>query len=248
MWVFDWTLHEREADDPGSYHFPARRSCLPPFAAPAPPFVSSDALTYRQPKCSASESESPVQPLRGIQAQVLLSLASVSPGRPSHQHVTPEPNLSVVVDDHQSLIAEQQAPSAGATSATGASACSSGANPSGASCASAKSHGTRVPTPVRPESPLALARRRANPDHVPPARVETFPTGTGYRLSIALPRPGGALLASEMITVSARRGGRLAVVADAWHLEHDCEYPTPFSLFFFFCGNLRSLHSLIGID
>jgi len=35
---------------------------------------------------------------------------------------------------------------------------------------------------------------------------------------------GGALLASEMITVSARRGGRLAVVADAWHLEHDCHY------------------------
>jgi len=57
---------------------------------------------------------------------------------------------------------------------------------------------------------------------VPPARLETSPAQ--YTLSIALPRPGGALLASEMITVSARRGGRLAVVADAWHLEHDCHY------------------------
>ncbi|KAH9970553.1 hypothetical protein BGW80DRAFT_1175997, partial [Lactifluus volemus] len=28
----------------------------------------------------------------------------------------------------------------------------------------------------------------------------------------------------EMITVSARRGARLAVVADAWHLEQDCHY------------------------
>ena len=162
-----------------------------------------------------------MQPLRAIQAQALLSLASMSPGRSSHHHVTPEPNSSVVEDQYP-LIAEQKAPSASATS-TGASACSSGANASGASCVSATSHGTRVPTPVRPESPLALARRAANPNHVPPARVETHPTGSGYRLSIALPRPGGALLAPEMITVSARRGGRLAVVADAWHLEHDCE-------------------------
>lgn len=159
--------------------------------------------------------------------------------------MTPEPSLSVVADHQVLIAAEEQAPSAKATgttgtTGTGASACSSGANTKtssanasggGASRASASasaraiSHGTRVPTPPvrRPESPLALARRGASPNRVPPARVEAFPTGTGYRLSIALPRPGGALLASEMITVSARRGGRLAVVADAWHLEHDCE-------------------------
>jgi hypothetical protein len=71
----------------------------------------------------------------------------------------------------------------------------------------------------RPESPLERVHRRAGRD-VPPANVETFPKS--YRLSIALPRPGGAQFASEMITVSARRGGRLAIVADAWHLEHDC--------------------------
>ena len=89
---------------------------------------------------------------------------------------------------------------------------------------SATSQHVSVPAPARPESPLAHARRGARPNHVPPARIETVtsPSGTGYTLSIVLPRPGGALLASEMITVSARRGGRLAVVADAWHLEHDC--------------------------
>ena len=72
---------------------------------------------------------------------------------------------------------------------------------------------------LRPESPLEHIRRRAG-HNVPPANVETFPTS--YRLSIALPRPGGTQFASEMITVSARRGGCLAIVADAWHLEHDC--------------------------
>jgi hypothetical protein len=89
--------------------------------------------------------------------------------------------------------------------------------------------GDLTPSP-RPESPLAHARRSASPNHVPRARIETvtYPTANGtdsecYRLSIALPRPGGALLASEMITVSVRRGGRLSVIADAWHLEHDCE-------------------------
>jgi hypothetical protein len=76
------------------------------------------------------------------------------------------------------------------------------------------------PTPPRPESPLARSRRSPAGHNVPPAHIETFPRS--YRLSIALPRPGGAPFASEMITVSARSGGRLAVVADAWHLEHDC--------------------------
>ena len=79
-----------------------------------------------------------------------------------------------------------------------------------------RQHGWSAP---RPESPLEHVQRRAG-HNVPPANVETFPKS--YRLSIALPRPGGAQFASEMITISARRGGRLAIVADAWHLEHDC--------------------------
>lgn len=86
--------------------------------------------------------------------------------------------------------------------------------------------------PTRPESPLAHARRGAV-INVPPPLLET--SATKYRLSIALPRPGGALLASDMITISARRGGRLAVVADAWHLEHDCELPLPLFFCFLFC-------------
>ncbi|KAI9463194.1 hypothetical protein BJY52DRAFT_1253594 [Lactarius psammicola] len=82
--------------------------------------------------------------------------------------------------------------------------------------------------PPRPESPLAHARRGAPGHNVPPARIVS--SDTTHTLSIALPRPGGAPLAPEMITVSARRGGRLAVVADAWHLEHDCHYEWYFAL------------------
>jgi hypothetical protein len=79
-----------------------------------------------------------------------------------------------------------------------------------------RQHGLPAP---RPESTLEHVHRRVG-HNVPPANVETFPKS--YRLSIALPRPGGAQFDSDMITVSARRGGRLAIVADAWHLEHDC--------------------------
>ena len=75
--------------------------------------------------------------------------------------------------------------------------------------------------PARPESPLAHARRGAVFNVPPPCIVSSDTTHT---LSIALPRPGGAPLAPEMVTVSVRRGGRLVVVADAWHLEHDCEW------------------------
>lgn len=76
--------------------------------------------------------------------------------------------------------------------------------------------------PPRPESPLAHVRRGALGHNVPPARIVS--SDTTHTVSIVLPRPGGAPLAPEMVTISARRGGRLAVVADAWHLEHDCHY------------------------
>ena len=90
---------------------------------------------------------------------------------------------------------------------------------------------------LRPKSPLEEVHRRAG-HNVPPANVETFPKR--YRLSIALPRPGGTQFSSEMITVSARRGGRLAIVADAWHLERDCQY---LSCSFFLCRQTSLTHS-----
>ncbi|KAH8990244.1 hypothetical protein EDB92DRAFT_1865148 [Lactarius akahatsu] len=84
------------------------------------------------------------------------------------------------------------------------------------------SHPVSMETTEERQSPLAHVRRAALGHNVPPARIVS--SDTTHTVSIVLPRPGGAPLAPEMITLSARRGGRLAVVADAWHLEHDCHY------------------------
>lgn len=71
-----------------------------------------------------------------------------------------------------------------------------------------------------PESPIAHARRAPPSEAVPPLQIRA--SASAYRLAIPLPRPGGRAFAPEMITLSAKRGDRLAVVADAWHLERDC--------------------------
>ena len=134
--------------------------------------------------------------------------------------------------EHQTLIAEQAPPSASAIVGVSANTSANAGVGGGANATQTPTPTPRfgVPAPssrpARPESPIAHARRSVGPNHVPPVRIETVTCPTGserYRLSIVLPRPGGAALATEMITVSARRGGRLAVVADAWHLEHDCK-------------------------
>ncbi|GLB40719.1 hypothetical protein LshimejAT787_0805900 [Lyophyllum shimeji] len=41
-----------------------------------------------------------------------------------------------------------------------------------------------------------------------------------HTLHVQLPR----MIQPEMITISANRGDKLKVVADAWHMENDCHY------------------------
>ncbi|KAG2038990.1 hypothetical protein BDR03DRAFT_861013 [Suillus americanus] len=41
-----------------------------------------------------------------------------------------------------------------------------------------------------------------------------------HTLSVALPRA----IQPEMVTVSVKKGDRLNIVADAWHMENDCHY------------------------
>ncbi|KAG1781768.1 hypothetical protein EV702DRAFT_962306 [Suillus placidus] len=41
-----------------------------------------------------------------------------------------------------------------------------------------------------------------------------------HSLSVVLPRA----IQSEMVTVSVKKGDRLNIVADAWHMENDCHY------------------------
>jgi len=73
-----------------------------------------------------------------------------------------------------------------------------------------------------PASFIASSRRAAHPAMVPPMQISV--DGTQCTMQIPLPRPGGELFARDMITVSVKRNNSIHVVADAWHLERDCEY------------------------
>lgn len=72
-------------------------------------------------------------------------------------------------------------------------------------------------------SPIARSRRAPSPSRTPPMHVTN--TASLYTLSAQLPIE----IQPEMITVSAKKGDRIDVVADAWHMETDCEYYRPFS-------------------
>ncbi len=73
------------------------------------------------------------------------------------------------------------------------------------------------PSAFIPESPIAHARRAPSPARTPPMRLHS--TSAQHTLAVCLPEG----LAPEMVTVSAKKGARLAVVADLWHREDDCE-------------------------
>ena len=70
------------------------------------------------------------------------------------------------------------------------------------------------PNACKPESPIAHTRRAAR---TPPMLVRSTPAQ--HTLTVRLPEG----LAPEMVTISAKKGARLAVVADLWHREDDCE-------------------------
>ncbi len=70
------------------------------------------------------------------------------------------------------------------------------------------------PSAYKPESPIARTRRAAR---TPPMAVHSTPGQ--HTLAVGLPEG----LAPEMVTISAKKGARLAVVADLWHREDDCE-------------------------
>ena len=73
-----------------------------------------------------------------------------------------------------------------------------------------------------PASFMASSRRAAHPATVPPMQISV--DGKQCTMQIPLPRPGGKPFARDMITVSVKRNNSIHVVADAWHLERDCEY------------------------
>jgi len=67
-------------------------------------------------------------------------------------------------------------------------------------------------------SPTDRSRRSPPSDSCPPMVLQS--TTTSHILSVTLPR----VIQPEMVTVVAKKGDRLNVVADAWHMERDYHY------------------------
>jgi hypothetical protein len=67
-------------------------------------------------------------------------------------------------------------------------------------------------------SPIARWRRSPSPESRPTMVIQS--TLSTHTLSVVLPRA----IQSEMVTVSVKKGDRLDIVADAWHMENDCHY------------------------
>ena len=56
------------------------------------------------------------------------------------------------------------------------------------------------------------------PNAIPTIRVLHAPNA--YAFDVALP----STILPEMVTISAKKGNKLRVIADAWHLEDNCEW------------------------
>jgi len=65
---------------------------------------------------------------------------------------------------------------------------------------------------------MARARRAASPSQYPSMNVHSSPSK--HILSVRLPEA----IKSEMVTITANKGDKLKIIADAWHMEADCHY------------------------
>ncbi|TFK49722.1 hypothetical protein OE88DRAFT_372433 [Heliocybe sulcata] len=74
------------------------------------------------------------------------------------------------------------------------------------------------PEPQQPESPTARSRRSPPPSKSPPVVVKS--TTSRYTLTVDL----GPKFQSEMVTIAAKKGDSVDVVADLWYLENDCHH------------------------
>ncbi|TFK36734.1 hypothetical protein BDQ12DRAFT_239064 [Crucibulum laeve] len=67
-------------------------------------------------------------------------------------------------------------------------------------------------------SPMDRSRRTAPPSSSPHMSISSNPNK--HTLSVQLPTS----IQPEMVTISANKGDKIKVVADAWHMEDDCHY------------------------
>ena len=69
-------------------------------------------------------------------------------------------------------------------------------------------------------APSPMDRLRRSPPLGSCPEMATQSSCSMHTFSVTIPR----IILHEMITVSAKKGDRLDVVADAWHMEQDCEF------------------------
>jgi hypothetical protein len=74
------------------------------------------------------------------------------------------------------------------------------------------------PSDSRRPSLTARALRVPSSSRYPPIRINS--SATEYTFAISLP----LAIKPEMVTITTAKGDKLKVVADAWHLEADCEF------------------------
>ncbi|KAK0469471.1 uncharacterized protein EV420DRAFT_1757217 [Desarmillaria tabescens] len=73
-------------------------------------------------------------------------------------------------------------------------------------------------TPPQQLSTLSRNRRAPSPSSSPPMTITS--SSTKHTLDVHLPPD----IQPEMVTISAQKGDKLKVVADAWHMESNCPY------------------------
>ncbi|THH04037.1 hypothetical protein EW146_g10283 [Bondarzewia mesenterica] len=80
-----------------------------------------------------------------------------------------------------------------------------------------------APAPApEPESSTTQSRRTPPPSAIPSPHYHT--SDSTHTVEIPFPCPGGKPFPPEMVTISLKKGNRIDIVADAWHLEKDCHY------------------------
>lgn len=92
--------------------------------------------------------------------------------------------------------------------------------PSISPCPSIDSSSSSSSSDSDSSSSSPTARWRRSPSSESRPTMVTQSTLSTHTLSVMLPRA----IQSEMVTVSVKKGDRLNIVADAWHMENDCHY------------------------
>lgn len=160
----------------------------------------------------------------------LMSVPSLLPSSPPSPSPPPPPSSSSVSSSHvvTPVSIKQMSPSTTTTTTSPSSSSSSSpkmfhhlATCFSAAPLSAPSRSPYITTSHRASSSLLEDRSRRTPTSSHPPSMNICSSPAKHSLDVQLP----TAIRPEMVTISANKGDKLKVVADAWHMETDCEFP-----------------------